>query len=100
MSNSTIITWPSLNPLSIKPGERHSYDWQKTVEKGTVVQWEPGERGRYPREQEQFKSLLRFCYEELGQEAPRFFARSLKDTLNLFGVVSPEAQLTKDRTKQ
>jgi hypothetical protein len=25
MSNSTIITWPSLNPLSTEPGERHYY---------------------------------------------------------------------------
>jgi hypothetical protein len=71
----------------------YSIDWKQSATIRKAVQWVPDEAGRLPKEEKQFRELLRFVYDLLDLQTPSVFAAHLQTNLISFGVDTAISEL-------
>jgi hypothetical protein len=71
----------------------YSFDWKSSFHARKAVPWSPDGTGRFPSEEEQFKSYLTCMNERLAPETSQLFARQLKQSLLSHGIVKPAETL-------
>lgn len=71
----------------------YSIDWEASFENNRIIYWEPDNENKYPKEEEQIKSYIRFLNKRLITDVVREFQKKIRHYLNLFNINDPQYEL-------
>jgi aminoglycoside 6-adenylyltransferase len=70
----------------------YSYNWGESFSHKVAIDWADGNQ-KYPREETQIKSYIKFLYQQLGNQSVALFCKTLIHVLTLFNIQDPVVSL-------